>query len=36
MTRRLKEVADMVGIELLDHVILSREGYYSFDEEGMI
>ena len=36
ITRRLKEVADMVGIELLDHVILSREGYYSFEEEGMV
>lgn len=36
ITRRLKEVADMVGIELLDHVILSREGYYSFEEEGIV
>jgi DNA repair protein RadC len=36
ITRRLKEVADMVGIELLDHVILSRAGYYSFEEEGML
>ena len=36
ITRRLKEVADIVGIELLDHVILSKEGYYSFDEEGML
>lgn len=36
VTKRLKEVAKMVGIELLDHVILSKEGYFSFDEEGML
>jgi len=34
ITNRLKEVAKLVGIELLDHVILSKEGYYSFSEEG--
>ena len=36
ITRRLKEVAKLVGIELLDHVILTREGYYSFSDEGML
>jgi len=36
ITQRLKEVAKLVGIELLDHVILTQEGYYSFSDEGML
>ncbi len=36
ITRRLKEVAALVGIELIDHVILTKNGYFSFADEGMI
>ena len=36
ITQRLKEVATLVGIELLDHVILAKEGYYSFSDEGLL
>jgi DNA repair protein RadC len=36
ITRRLKEVATLVGIELLDHVILTKDGYYSFSDEGVL
>ena len=36
ITQRLKEVAKLVGIELLDHVILTSGGYYSFSEEGLL
>ncbi|AKF25772.1 hypothetical protein YH65_10525 [Sulfurovum lithotrophicum] len=36
ITQRLKEVSRLVGIELLDHVILSRQGYYSFSDEGLL
>ncbi len=36
ITQRLKEVAKLVGIELLDHVIISKNGYYSFSDEGML
>ncbi len=36
ITGRLKEVAKLVGIELLDHVILTKEGYYSFSDEGVL
>ncbi|WP_294950922.1 DNA repair protein RadC [Sulfurovum sp.] len=36
VTQRLKEVAKLVGIELLDHVILSKQGYYSFSDEGLL
>jgi len=36
VTKRLKEVGTIMGIELLDHVILSKEGYVSFREEGLV
>ena len=36
VTRRLKEVSKLVGIELLDHVILSKNGFYSFSDEGLL
>jgi len=36
VTKRLKEVGTIIGIELLDHVILSREGYLSLREEGLV
>jgi DNA repair protein RadC len=36
ITGRLKEAADTLGIALLDHVIFSREGYYSFVEHGLL
>ena len=36
ITQRLKEVASLVGIELLDHVILTRDGYVSFSDEGWL
>lgn len=36
ITERLEEVSKLVGIELLDHVILARDGFYSFNEEGLL
>jgi len=36
ITERLKEVSKLVGIELLDHVILAKGGYYSFSDEGLL
>ncbi len=36
VTKRLKEVGKLMGVELLDHVILTESGYYSFSEEGEI
>lgn len=36
ITHRLKEVAELVGIELLDHVILAKNGFYSFSDEGLL
>jgi DNA repair protein RadC len=36
ITQRLKEVSKLVGVELLDHVILSKNGFYSFSDEGLL
>ncbi len=36
ITQRLDEVAKLVGIELLDHVILTKDGFYSFADEGLL
>lgn len=36
VTKRLKEAGKLMGIELLDHLIITRTGYLSFKEEGML
>ena len=36
ITNRLKDVANLIGIELLDHIILTKNSYYSFSEEGYL
>jgi DNA repair protein RadC len=36
LTKRLKEGGRLLEIDLLDHVIISAEGYFSFADEGMI
>lgn len=37
VTIRLKEVGDLVGIKLLDHIIIGGKKYYSFsDETGLL
>ena len=36
VTQRLEEVSKLVGIELLDHVILGKDGFYSFSDEGLL
>jgi DNA repair protein RadC len=34
ITFRLKEAGQLLGIEVLDHIIVSIKGYFSFLEEG--
>jgi len=34
VTRRLRAAGDLVGIDLLDHVIVARGTYFSFRDEG--
>jgi DNA repair protein RadC len=35
VTGRLKEAAEIIGIEVLDHVILG-DGYFSMKEHGIL
>lgn len=34
VTKRLAEVGEVVGIEVLDHLIVSSDDFYSFREKG--
>lgn len=36
LTQRLKEAGTLLGIEILDHMIVGSEGYYSYKEQGRI
>ena len=36
ITRRLIETGKIVGIEVKDHIIVSRNGHFSFQAEGML
>jgi len=34
ITRRIKESGDVLGIQLLDHLVFTLKGFYSFKEHG--
>ncbi len=36
LTKKIKEAAKYFDIEVLDHIIVSDEGYFSFADEGMM
>ena len=36
ITRQLKEAAAIMEIPVIDHIIVSQSGYYSFADEGML
>lgn len=36
VTEELKSAAKILGIRLLDHLIISRSGYFSFQEKGLL
>ena len=36
ITRRLIETGKLVGIEIIDHVIIGKDGHFSFQAEGML
>ena len=36
ITRRLQEVGILVGIAVLDHIILTEDGHYSFESDDMM
>jgi DNA repair protein RadC len=35
-TRQLKAAGDVIGIDLLDHIIFNRAAYFSFLESGAL
>lgn len=36
ITRRLKEAGKLLGIDIIDHLIINEESYYSFLDEGLL
>ncbi len=36
ITNKIRQASKLLDIELIDHIILSVEGYYSFMDEGII
>jgi DNA repair protein RadC len=36
LRRKLKEDGRLLGIQVLDHIIITSEGYYSFADEGFL
>ncbi len=36
ITRRLKEVGEVMGIRVLDHVVIGHDRYFSFSDHGML
>ena len=36
LTSKIKEAAKYFDITIMDHIIVSEEGYYSFSDEGIL
>jgi DNA repair protein RadC len=36
LTNKCKEISELLDIKILDHMIMTTEGYYSFADEGMM
>ncbi|TSE04398.1 MULTISPECIES: JAB domain-containing protein [Aquimarina] len=36
LTERMKHAGEVLGITILDHMIITREGYYSLADEGVL
>ena len=36
LTKRLKEVGDVMGVRVLDHVVIGHDRYFSFSDKGML
>jgi len=36
ITSKLEKASELIGIDLLDHIIIGREKWFSFDDEGII
>jgi DNA repair protein RadC len=36
ITKRLKEVGEVMGVRVLDHVVIGHDRYFSFNDKGML
>ncbi len=36
VTIRLKDAGKLIGIDIIDHIILTHDGFYSFQDEGLL
>jgi len=36
LTHKLKAGGKLLDLDILDHLIISRDGYYSFGDEGIL
>jgi DNA repair protein RadC len=36
ITRRLKQVGEVLGVRVLDHVVIGHERYFSFSDKGLL
>ena len=36
ITKKVKEAGDIISITLVDSIIIGKNGYYSFKEEGKL
>ena len=36
MTRRIKEVSDLIDIPLIDHIVIGDKRYTSFKQKGLL
>ena len=36
ITKKLKQACELLEINLLDHIIITRNGYYSFSDSGIL
>ena len=36
VTTRLKDAGKLIGIDIVDHIILTPDGFYSFQDEGLL
>ena len=36
ITKRLKEIGDVMGVRVLDHVVIGHDRYFSFNERGLL
>ena len=36
LTKQLKEIGNLLGIKLIDHIIICENSYFSFIENGLV